>query len=297
MTFTFLPKPAPYPGRRLTTLAEVDEALHYAGKARAISENNFLEQLNSFWLDFPPVAGDPWSVGYREHWCEVYEKLAGKHYEVQNEFFDFDVEYHARHPYPFCTEDFRIVSRQLMGIGKVIEVLALPPGASVLEMGAGWGNTALFLAQMGYKVTVLDINQKYGELIDKRAKALNVDIAFACLGYEEAIKLNRTFDCVLFFESFHHAYDHIQLLDLIPSLLAPNGILALAGEPMNENLPYDWGINPAGEALWQIRTHGWFELVFRESYIHKTLERKGFSVKKFESPDNPVGTTFICRLR
>ena len=65
---------------------------------------------------------------------------------------------------------------------------------------------------------------------------------------------------------------------------------------MNENLPYDWGLNPAGEALWQIRTHGWFELVFRESYLRKTLERKGYSVEKFESPDNPVGTTLVCRL-
>lgn len=283
-------------GKRLTSLVEVDEALRLAGEARKISENSFLEQLRSFWLDFPPVAGDPWSIEYCKHWWSVYENLAGKSYEVQNEFFDFDVEHHVIHPYPFCTRDFRIVSRQLMGIGKVIEALALPPGSSILEMGAGWGNTSLLLAQMGYKVTVLDINQKYGELIGKRAKALNVDIDFACLGYEEAIKLNRNFDCVLFFESFHHAYDHLQLLDSIPMLLAPGGILALAGEPMNENLPYDWGLNPDGEALWQIRTHGWFELVFRESYLCATLERKGFSVEKFESPGNPVGTTLVCRL-
>ncbi|MDO9048439.1 MAG: class I SAM-dependent methyltransferase [Methylobacter sp.] len=286
----------PYPGRRLTTLAEVDDALGLSGEARMVSENNFLEQLHSFWLDFPPVVGDPWSLEYRKHWWSVYEQLTGKPYEVKNEFFDFDVEYHITHPYPFCTQDFRIVSRQLMGIGKIIEALALPPGASILEMGAGWGNTSLFLAQMGYKVTVLDINQKYGDLIDKRAKALNVDIEFACLGYEEAGKLNQKFDCVLFFESFHHAYDHLQLLDSIPSLLAPGGILALAGEPMNENLPYDWGLNPDGEALWQIRTHGWFELVFRESYLRSTLERKGFSVKKFESPDNAVGTILVCHL-
>jgi len=71
----------------------------------------------------------------------------------------------------------------------VIEALALPPRASILEMGAGWGNTSLFLAQMGYKVTVLDINPKYGELISQRAKALNVEIAFVCMAYEDAMKL------------------------------------------------------------------------------------------------------------
>lgn len=99
-----------------------------------------------------------------------------------------------------------------------------------------------------------------------------------------------------FFESFHHAYDHLQLLDSIPSLLELGGCLALAGEPLNDNLPFEWGINPAGEALWQIRMHGWFELIFRESYLISTLERKGFSVKKIESPCNSVGTTLVCSI-
>jgi hypothetical protein len=49
-------------------------------------------------------------------------------------------------------------------------------------------------------------------------------------------------------------------------------------EPINENLPYDWGLNPAGEALWQIRTNGWCELVFRESYLISTLKKNGFLV-------------------
>lgn len=296
MTSSFPTRPAPYPGKRLTSLAEVDDALRLSSEARKISESNFLDQLRSFWLDFPPVIGDPWSIDYHKHWWFVYEQLASKSYEVQNEFYDFDVDYHVKHPYPFCTQDFNVVSRQLIAIGKIIEALALPPGSSILEMGAGWGNTSLFLAQMGYKVTVLDINPKYGELINKRANALNIDITFACLGYEEANQLNKNFDCVLFFESFHHAYDHLRLLDSIPNLLSPGGILALAGEPMNENLPYDWGLNPAGEALWQIRTHGWFELVFKESYLRATLERKNFSVVKFDSPDNPAATVLCCRL-
>lgn len=286
-----------YPGRRLTTLAEVDQALSESAEARKISETNFLESLRTFWLDFPPVSGDPWSPEYRDHWRSAYEILAGRGYIVANEAFDFDVNYHTVHPYPFCTEDFRVVSQQLMAIGNIIKALALPPNSSILEMGAGWGNTSIFLAQMGYSVTVIDINKKYGELINKRAESLGMHIDFGCLSFEEAIKLNRRFDCVLFFESFHHSYDHLGLLDSMRSLITPpHGILALAGEPMNESLPYDWGLNPAGEALWQIRTHGWFELVFRESYLINTLEKKGFLVKKHELLNNPIGTTLICRL-
>jgi len=290
-------KPAPYPGKRLTSLSEVDEALLLSNEAKKISESKFLEQLRSFWLDFPPVAGDPLSLEYSKHWDLVYEQVAGKPYKVNNEFFDFDVEYHTIHPYPFSTQDFRVVSRQLIGIGQVIRALALPPGSSILEMGAGWGNTSLFLAQMGYKVTVLDINPKYGELISKRAKTLNVEIDFVCSSFEEAVDLNKKFDCVLFFESFHHSHNHLHLLDTIPFLLSPDGILALAGEPINEKLPYDWGLNPDGESLWQIRNNGWFELVFRESYLLNTLKKKGFLVEKNTAPEDLIGTTYICHYK
>ena len=283
---------AAYPGKKISTLEEVDLELSLAAVARSRSENDFLVKLQSFWLDFPPPPGsNPWSQEYNNHWRLVYEKLVGKKYKVDNEFFDFDIDYHVLNPYPFCTKDYRIVSNQLIAIGNIINSLALKPGASILEMGAGWGNTSLWLAAMGYKVTVIDINQKYGELIGRRASGLGVSVDFKCMAYDESVYLNQKFDCVLFFESFHHSYDHQALLSLIPSLLSRGGILALANEPLNENLPYAWGLNPAGEALWQIRTHGWYELVFRESYLLDALHMAGFNVKKYE----PY-SIFICRL-
>lgn len=189
-----------------------------------------------------------------------------------------------------------MVGNQLMAIGHIINVLALPTKASVLEMGAGWGNTSLFMAQSGYDVTVVDINDRYGKLNRRRAQVNGVEIGFHRMSFDDVESLGQRFDCVLFFESFHHSNDHLKLLDLIPNVLTPNGILALSGEPMNERLPYDWGLNPAGEALWQIRTHGWYELVFRESYLISTLKQKGFRVEKHELPNNPTGTTMVCRF-
>lgn len=284
-------------GRRLTSIPEIDNALNIAADARKISEHDFLEELRSFWFDFTPIEGDPWSPEYKNYWWNMYEKLSGKAYKVQNELFDFNVDYHIIHPYPFCTQDYRIVSQQLIAIGHLIEKLALPSGSSVLELGAGWGNTSLFLAQMGYIVTVLDINPKYGELINKRGKSLNVDIDFLCCSFDEVVKLNKKFDCVLFYESFHHSYDHLKLLDEIPSLLTKEGILALAGEPILKDLPFEWGLNPAGEALWQMRKNGWFEVIFRESYLISTLERKGFSVKTYPCLHNPGEIILISQLR
>lgn len=68
-------KKPPYPGKRLTTLHEVDEALAQAATARNESENNFLDELRSFWLDLTPPGGDPWSEEYRNHWKLAYEFL------------------------------------------------------------------------------------------------------------------------------------------------------------------------------------------------------------------------------
>lgn len=279
----------------ISTLDQLDAALAQAAAARKVSEARFLETLSAFWLDVPPPPVDPWSAAYKQHWWNIYRHLAGREYAVDNEQYEFDVANHVLQPYPYCTRDPVIVARQLTGIGAIIGALALPPGSSLLEMGAGWGNLSLFLAQMGYAVSVLDINPRYGSLIKQRADALGVSIEFIHAGFDAAPDLGRRFDCVLFFESFHHSYDHLSLLERLPQVLSENGLLALAGEPMNESLPYDWGINPAGEALWQIRTHGWFELVFRESYLMRTLQHKGYAVRKVDCPGNPVGTTLICR--
>jgi len=130
---------SPYAGKRLTTLKEVDEALRLAADARRISERKFLEQLGSFWLNFPPVSGDPWSLKYRKHWWSAYEHLAGRSYDIKNEDFDFDVEFYVTHPYPFCTQDYHVVSQQLIDIGSIILALVLPHKSTILEMGAGWG--------------------------------------------------------------------------------------------------------------------------------------------------------------
>ena len=44
-----------------------------------------------------------------------------------------------------------------MEIGFVLRSMALAPSSRVLEFGAGWGTTSLWLAQLGHHVTVVDI--------------------------------------------------------------------------------------------------------------------------------------------
>lgn len=61
-----------------------------------------------------------------------------------------------------------------------------------------------------------------------------------------------------------------------------------------ENIPYDWGLNPSGEAIFQIVANGWMELAFRESYLLKTLEKKGWKVNKRDSTLTAAAVVYVC---
>ena len=283
-----------YSGRRIVSLAELDKELLQAAQARKISEGDFLKAISQFYLYRPPPKDyAPWSEEYRRYWQALYEEIAEKKYSLENEMYDFDVGLFVKKPYPYCTEDFNVVSEQLIAMGHIVKALALPRGSRILEMGAGWGNISIILAMMGHKVTVVDMNRKYGSLIQARAEKSSVHIDFVCSDFAAELPFGCDFDCVLFYESFHHSCDHLALLDSVKKYMADGGILALAGEPISDDVPFDWGINPGGEALWQMRKHGWFELAFQEKYILKALTMKGFSVKKHDC-QSLRGVVYVC---
>jgi len=240
------------------------------------SDAGFLERVREVWVRLPLPPADPWSDAYRQHWLNVYRQIVGTDYELKREAHVFDVESAIKTPFPYCTRNAEVVGGQLIGIGSLIRLMSLPAGASILEMGPGWGNTSLTLAQMGYKVTTLDIEERFCRLIETRARTLGVELKVIRGDFFSARDIGECFDAVLFYESFHHCADHLRLLDELAQIVRPHGQLVLAGETIDEDIPYDWGINPNGEAIWQIINNGWFELAFRESYLLRTLARKGW---------------------
>jgi 2-polyprenyl-3-methyl-5-hydroxy-6-metoxy-1,4-benzoquinol methylase len=284
-------------GGRWVTVDQMQSELARAGKARSIAEVEFLKALGSFFVELPPPPGDPWSDEYRQHWLSVYRSLTKNAYDVSRERLQIDVPALIKRPYPYLSGSHEIVGNQLIAIGSLIRAMQLPPGASVLELGAGWGNTSLALAQMGYDVTTIDIESNYIELLRARAAMLGVTLNVVQGEFFDIREMARSFDAILFFESFHHCSDHLALLDEIPAKLLPGGKLVLAGETINENIPYDWGLNPSGEAIFQIVTHGWMELAFRESYLLRTLGKKGWKVEKHDSTLTAAAIAYVCTRR
>lgn len=280
-------------GRAVRTIEEIDEVMKQAQIARDRSPDEFAAFLETFYLDVPAPSVPPSSREYREHQMAVYRRIAGKGYDVQNERHVFDVDAHSRTPYPY-TGSHRDVGQQLMAMGYVIQQMALPRGSRVLELGIGWGNLALHLARMGVHVTGLDIEPNFAEVVHRNAQRLDLRIDVRTGRFLDIEHWVDQFDAVLFYESFHHCDDHQRLLDAVRRVLKPRGKLVLAGEPIEPRLPYPWGLNCSGIALWSIRQHGWLELAFREEYLLRILAERGYRTVKYDCPVTAAGITYIC---
>jgi SAM-dependent methyltransferase len=133
---------------------------------------------------------------------------------------------------------------------------------------------------MGHRVTVLDIEQKFLDLVKERARRGNLDVETVHGDFSAIAGLDRQFDAVLFFESFHHCSNHQALIAALDRVIAPEGRVIFAGEPITDGFPIPWGLRLDGEALWVLRRRGWLELGFREDYFVNLLAGHGWHVTK-----------------
>lgn len=260
----------------ITDLRELDKKLNEVKEAWKVSDEAMRSVFATFEMTYPTdMPSDPYNSEYSDRVFEFYRVISGRDsYEVSNEHMDFPLD--PNRPFPFYTESPQVVGHQLMGIGFIITALNLPPGSSVLDLGAGWGNTTIALARMGYDVMAVDVNERFAAFIKERAEKLALAVQSVTGTFLEIDKLGRTFDAVLFFESFHHCSDHIQLIAKLPDVLKADGKVFFAAEPITDAFPVPWGVRLDGESLWAIRQNGWLELGFQESYFLRTLLRFGW---------------------
>lgn len=281
--------------RVVSTLAEVDEMLHMLDEAAAISDDELRRGFQKFHMTFPmDLPPDPCSPEYRDKQMQLYEWLHGKPYTVANEVSAFDVKAAARSPFPFYTESPSTVGNHIISIGHIIRTMNLPAKSSVLEFGPGWGNTTVWLARMGYDVTAVDIEKNFVELINERAKQKGLKIRTMQGDFSLIAQFERQFDAVLFFECFHHCSDHRALIAALDRVVAPNGKVIFAAEPITDDFPIPWGLRLDGESLWAIRKSGWLELGFQERYFRTLLADHGWNLEKFVCHETPWGVVFVA---
>jgi hypothetical protein len=173
----------------------------------------------------------------------------------------------------------------------------LPPGARVVEFGPGWGFTSLWLAKLGHKVTVVEIDPAFCALLARRAAQEGVEIEIVNDDFMWIARAGRQFDAAVFFECFHHCADHLGLLAALADAVAPEGALYFAAEPITADFPMPWGLRLDGNSLWAIRKNGWLELGFREDYFAAALRHTGWVGQRLSCGDHGMMVVWQARRR
>ena len=264
----------------------------------ANSDAEMREIFSSFRLNFDTdLPTDPFSSAYRQRQMELYLKLHGKQYQVTNESTPFDSKALAVKPFPYLHESAALVGDQLMGIGFLIKAMNLPSGSRILEFGPGWGNTSIALAKMGYHVTAIDVEPNFVDLLVERARLEGISTLDARVGqfFDVETLEAHSFDAILFYECFHHCDDHLRLIAGFDRVLATDGLVCFAAEPILDDFPIPWGLRMDGESLWAISKNGWMELGFQTDYFQKALGRFGWISELVQGQDSPLACLRIAR--
>jgi SAM-dependent methyltransferase len=135
--------------------------------------------------------------------------------------------------YPTAADFVRYYAESAEGIQLLKAFAAVKPGAAVLDVGAGYGLTAVFLASRGYRVSAVEPSRGLCDYIDRAATlyGLPLDVYHVC-GEGLDRMPPREFDVCMFNASLHHCDDPVRALTHCHRLLKPDGQLLLMNEPI-----------------------------------------------------------------
>lgn len=242
----------------------------------------------------PPPPADPFSAAYRAYVLDVWRAVSGRaNYTPEvDEHCPLDISL-ANRPAVYRSASSSQLGGFLEGAGLILQKLDLKPGHSFLEYGSGEGQIALHLARMGVDVSLIDIEPAYLQMIEVQAERLGVKVRTKHGSFSDDYGEER-FDCIFFYEAFHHALDHIDLMHRLRDRVTPGGRVVLAAEPIQwphdywrAVIPYAWGPRLDGLSLNATRTLGWMELGFRSEYIEALALKTGWKAEY--SPSRGTG--------
>lgn len=154
--------------------------------------------MDGFRYHFPPPPKDPFSREYVDFWMGQYELMAQKTYVIENEQHDFDHASLRFRPHPYNQRNQKVIAAHIIASGAILEAIAAPPPAKVLEMGVGFGNTALQIGLSGYDVTVLDIEKKHLDIVSERFERERMTVRCLHNQFMDIAKLDEQFDAIVY---------------------------------------------------------------------------------------------------
>lgn len=296
--------PSIYALPEVATIAEMHACLRDIRTRPEQSQEEIYTALVRVQLRPPPLAermraSDPFSPEYHAMAMELADALRGRpayepgrderlgHTMQDRDLWTGLSPYDFRSPF-LLAEFYDCFAHMLRQIGA-------PPPARVLEYGPGSGQFLLSLARLGYRCHAVDIEPEYLTLIQRQAAAMGLEVRGEEGVFGEGFAEER-FDCIIFFEAFHHAKDFLALLRRLRQRMNPGGRLIFCGEPIvpggltDGPVPYPWG--PRLDAISiEAFQRGWMELGFQLDFLLEALVRTGWHPTLFHHP-----TTFRAHM-
>jgi cyclopropane-fatty-acyl-phospholipid synthase len=157
-------------------------------------------------------------------------KNVAHHYDIGNDlyrlFLDEDMQYSCAY---FTDPNNSLEQAQSDKKAHIAAKLALEPGQHVLDIGCGWGGTALYLNRVaGVRVTGITLSEEQLKVARERAAAAGVGdrVKFELIDYRQ---VDGQFDRIVSIGMFEHvgAGHYDEFFGKCRELLAPDGVMLL----------------------------------------------------------------------
>ncbi len=247
----------------------------------------------------PDTRLDPFGPQWLQQQLDLHREISGRAMDQRaNEQLAIDIERHVAAPNAYDHWFPRLYSDHITRLLSVLRLAAPRRGNFLLDMGCGWGLSSEFMAQAGLAVVAMDINPQFVELVNRRAKRLDLPIT-AHVGEFDHWGPSHPVDQVLFYECLHHALRPWEVLRRFATTLNkdPGCHILLAGEPIQAYWWPHWGLRLDGESLYVMRKHGWFESGFSLDFIRRCLALAGLEPLVEDALDPSLGKVVAGRWR
>ncbi|MFO0880935.1 MAG: methyltransferase domain-containing protein [Gemmataceae bacterium] len=224
---------------------------------------------------------DPFSEKYFQAQVALYQELSGRSVnQEEGEQTILNVEKHAAGVNPYADPNVKLISKHMRAIATCMAMADLPPNAAVLDAGCGWGVSSEIMAFCGARVTALDINPRFVELVSKRSARLGLPISPVCSNFD-TFTAEPEYDMLFFYECLHHSLKPWETVQRLGRFVKPGGKILFAGEPVNNIWWHHWGMRLDAQSVYCIRKFGWWESGWSAQFIIDCFARAGFTLKLF----------------
>lgn len=239
---------------------------------------------------------DPMSEAYVNEQLALHRELSNRQFDQNvNELSVFDLASHTASVNPYNHPGPGALGVHAQRLGKAFRLARIARGAHLLDMGCGWGLSSEIAAYLGMRVTGVDINPQFVELVNRRAARSGWPIK-AVLSDFDSYRAVEPADAILFYECFHHAVRPWTLLRTMADALDHrHGVLMLAGEPINDIWWTHWGLRLDALSIYCMRKFGWFESGWSMPFVEDMFRNCGLSIEVHADADPEIGFTVFGR--